>query len=156
MQGADSGSDLAQGSTFAEKQLVSYSQVATSPLVLDRVITQLGLDLTTENLADRVVATATTDTVILEISVTDPNAERAARIANSIGQQLASVASDLSPEPPDGSQSVRATILAPAQLPLAPSSPKIIRNLVGRTGTGPAAGHRYRGTPTRDGYQGPN
>ena len=38
VQGATSGSDLAQGSTFAENQLVSYSQVATAPLVLDPVI----------------------------------------------------------------------------------------------------------------------
>ena len=48
VQGADSGSDLAQGSNFAEKQLISYAQVATSPLVLDRVITELGLTTTAE------------------------------------------------------------------------------------------------------------
>ena len=40
VQGAQSGSDLAQGSTFAENQLVSYSQVATAPLVLDPVISR--------------------------------------------------------------------------------------------------------------------
>ena len=38
VEGADSGGDLAQGTTFAEKQMTSYSQVATAPLVLDPVI----------------------------------------------------------------------------------------------------------------------
>ncbi len=129
VQGADSGSDLAQGSNFAEKQLISYAQVATSPLVLDRVIADLGLTTTASALSDRVVATAPTDTVILEVSAQDPNGEQAARIANAIGQRLAAVASDLSPERQDGTQSVRATILAPAQVPLSPSSPQVLRNL---------------------------
>lgn len=129
VQGAQSGSDLAQGSTFAEKQLVSYAQVSTSPLVLGQVVTDLGLDMTPEELATRVEAAAPTDTVILEISVEDVDGARAAQIANAIGQRLSSVAGDLSPERQDGSQSVRATILAPAQVPTEPSSPNVLRNL---------------------------
>ena len=127
--GADSGSDLAQGSNFAEKQLISYAQVATSPLVLDGVISELGLPLTAGQLAAQVTATAPTDTVILEISAEDPNPEQSARIANSTAQKLSDVASGLSPERQDGTQSVRATILTPAQVPLSPSSPQVVRNL---------------------------
>ena len=117
VQGAQSGSDLAQGSTFAEAQLTSYAQVATSPLVLAPVIQNLGLQLTPVAARGKVSAFAPTDTVIIQVTVTDSNAARAAAIANAVGQQLASVTSDLSPRRQDGSQSVKATILAPAQVP---------------------------------------
>ena len=39
----ESVTDLAQGSNFAEKQMSSYAEVATSPRVLTPVIEQLGL-----------------------------------------------------------------------------------------------------------------
>jgi uncharacterized protein involved in exopolysaccharide biosynthesis len=40
VSGTETVTDLAQGSTFAEKQMTSYAQVATSPLVLDPVISR--------------------------------------------------------------------------------------------------------------------
>jgi succinoglycan biosynthesis transport protein ExoP len=129
VQAAQSGSDLAQGSTFAEDQLTSYAQVATTPLVLQPVIQSLGLQTTPAALSQQVSAFAPADTVIIQITVTDTNADQAARIANAVGQQLASVSSDLSPRRQDGSQSVKATILAPAQVPTGPSSPNVVRNL---------------------------
>ncbi|HET9873720.1 MAG TPA: polysaccharide biosynthesis tyrosine autokinase, partial [Propionibacteriaceae bacterium] len=66
---------------------------------------------------------------ILEIAATHTNREQAAGIANAIGKQLTTVAADLVPQRPDGSESVRATILAPAQIPLEASSPRVPRNL---------------------------
>lgn len=129
VQGATSGSDLAQGSTFAENQLTSYAQVATSPLVLQPVIDRLGLQSTPTQLSEQVSAYAPTDTVIIQVTVNDPDAQRSADIANAVGQQLSSVASDLSPRRQDGSQAVKATILAPAQVPTAPSSPNFLRNI---------------------------
>jgi succinoglycan biosynthesis transport protein ExoP len=129
VQGAQSGSDLAQGSTFAEAQLSSYAQVATSPLVLQPVIAQLGLPLTPVELAQQVSAFAPTDTVIIQVTVTDTSPVRAQQIANAIGQQLATAASDLSPRRQDGSQAVKATIVAPAQVPTDAASPNVLRNL---------------------------
>lgn len=129
VQGGESVSELAQGSTFTEKQMTSYAEVANSPLVLDRVVQQLGLPMTAVQLAGDVTASAPTGTVILEIAATSTNAAKAAQIANSIAEQLTSVAGDLVPERPDGTESVRATILAPAQTPVAPSSPQVVRNL---------------------------
>ncbi|MCW2812545.1 MAG: polysaccharide biosynthesis tyrosine autokinase [Friedmanniella sp.] len=129
VQGGDSGSDLANGSAFAEKQMSSYAEVATSPLVLNQVISRLGLTVSAADLAEHVVADNAANTVILDVSVSDTNRELAATIANSIGTNLAAVASELSPERPDGSQAVRATVLTPASVPLVPSSPHILRNL---------------------------
>ena len=129
VQGTESASDLAQGSTFAEKQMTSYAEVATAPLVLDPVVRELGLATDATTLADSVTASVPPETVILEISVTDPDPRRAAGIANAVGIEVAEVAAELSPERADGSQAVQATTLAPALVPTEPSSPQVLRNL---------------------------
>jgi polysaccharide biosynthesis transport protein len=122
-------SELAQGSNFAAQQMSSYAKVATSPLVLESVVRQLALPTTPAELEKSVEATVPPDTVTLEIAVTDADPRRAATIANAVGTTLGKVAGDLSPSRKDGSEAVRATTLAVAQVPVAPSSPNIPRNL---------------------------
>jgi polysaccharide biosynthesis transport protein len=131
VEGSDSSlTDLAQGTSFAEKQMTSYAEVATSPLVLDPVIDRLQLQTTSTDLARTITAVIPTDTVILQISAVDPDPKRAAAIANAIGAKVDDVAGELSPERADGSKAVQATTLAPALVPTSPSSPKVLRNLV--------------------------
>lgn len=129
VQGSESVTDLALGSTFAEKQMTSYAEVATSPLVLDPVIRDLGLDTTPSALASSITAVVPTNTVILEVSVVNPDPARARDVANAVGSQLSKVAATLVPEREDGSDAVQATTLTPAQLPVQPSSPDVVRNL---------------------------
>ena len=125
----DSVSALAQASSFIEKQMASYAEVATSPKVLDKVVEQLGLSTTAVELADSIEANVSVDTVIIEIAATDPDPRQAARIANAVGTELAKAAGDLTPGLANGSEAVRATTLAVAQVPTSPSSPNILRNL---------------------------
>jgi len=125
----DSVSALEQGSSFVEKQIASYAEVATSPTVLEKVVDQLDLSTTPVELADSVEANVSVDTVIIEISVTDPNPRQAARIADAVGTELAKAASDLTPSLANGSEAVRVRTIAPAQVPTSPSSPSIPRNL---------------------------
>ena len=130
VEGSKTATDLAQGSSFAEKQMTSYAEVATSPLVLDPVIDRLNLETTSAALAQRVVASIPPKTVILEISASDTEPRRAAAIANAVGTEVAEVAADLSPERADGTKAVQATTLAPALVPTSPSSPNALRNLL--------------------------
>ena len=130
VEGSGSATELAQGSSFAEKQMSSYAQVATSPLVLRPVIEQLRLDATPDRLARNITATVPADTVILEVAVTRASPEEAARIANAVASELSDVAARLSPERADGTQAVRATTVAPAAAPVEASSPNVPRNLV--------------------------
>jgi capsular exopolysaccharide synthesis family protein len=125
----ESATDLAQGSNFAEKQMSSYAEVATSPRVLTPVIEQLGLQITPQDLAKSVEATVPVETVILEIAATDVDSTRAAQIANAVGQELAEATADLSPPRQDGTKAVQATTIEPAQAPDQPSSPNIALNL---------------------------
>ena len=129
LRAGESASDLAQGSTFTEKQMASYEEVAKSPLVLDKVVSSLGLSTTSADLADRVGANAALGTVVLTISVTDGDGTAAADIANAIGQQTIATVGTLTPQQADGTEAVRATVLAPASVPLEQSSPKVLRNI---------------------------
>lgn len=123
-----SGSDLVQGSNFAEKQMTSYAEVATSPKVLDEVVSKLDLGISAAALARKITATVPPETVILEISAVDGDPTRAATIANSVGDRLAVVAAELSPQRSNG-PAVKATTLAPALVPGSPSAPNALRNL---------------------------
>jgi polysaccharide biosynthesis transport protein len=126
---SDNVSELAQVSNFAEKQMASYAQVATSPLVLDPVARELGLSVTGVELARSVEAKSQVNTIIIEIAATDPSPRQAAKIANAVGERLAKTAAGLSPNREDGTEAVRATTLAVAEVPTSPSSPNIPRNL---------------------------
>lgn len=55
---ADNPADLAQGSNYTQRQVATYTDIVTAPLVLDPVLERLGLEMTSQQLADKVVATA--------------------------------------------------------------------------------------------------
>lgn len=129
VQAGQSPSDLAQGSTFTERQMASYARVARSPLVLEPVVTDLRLDTSAAALARSVRADVPLGTVILEISATDPDPELAAEVANAVGDQLKPVVASLAPERADGTDSVLATTLAPADVPTTPVTPSVTKNL---------------------------
>lgn len=129
VQGGESVTDLAQGSSFTERQMGSYAQVATSPLVLEPVIAELDLDTRVGELASQVRASVPLNTVILQITALSQDPDQAAEIANAVGAQLADTVGRLSPERPDGAQAVLATTLTPALSPDTPASPKALQNL---------------------------
>src|SRR5690625_412304 len=129
VQGGESVSDLAQGSTFTEKQMASYAEVARSPIVLEPVIETLNLDVSARDLSDALNVTVAADTTILVIAATDEDPVLARDIANAVATQLSDTVSGLSPERPDGSETVRATMLSEAQVANSPSSPNTSRNL---------------------------
>lgn len=74
---------------LASQQLAAtYAKVAMTRPVLERVIKQLGLSDTPDDLAQRVRADAATDTTLLTITVHDADPSSAAAIANAIAGQL--------------------------------------------------------------------
>src|SRR5690625_1724587 len=112
VQGGETVSDLAEGSTFTEKQMASYAEVAQSPIVLEPVIETLNVDTTARELSDALNVTVATDTTILVIAATVEDPVLARDIANAVATQLSDTVSGLSPERPDGTETVRATKLS--------------------------------------------
>lgn len=121
--------ELAQGSTFAQNRVKSYVQVITSDLVLGPVVAELGLPGTSGALATRVSASVPTDTVLIDITVTDSSPEQAATIANAIAERFRSVASSIEPARADASESVTITLIQPAVAPASASSPNLVVNV---------------------------
>jgi capsular polysaccharide biosynthesis protein len=62
------------------------------------------------------------DAVTIRIKVTDPSAQRAARIANAVPERLGAVVESLSPQR-DGRSSLRVTTVQAARAPQRPASP---------------------------------
>ncbi|MCW2794019.1 MAG: chromosome partitioning protein [Nocardioides sp.] len=125
LQFGDSASALVQGSTYTQSQVTSYAQLATSPVVLQPVIDDLGLNLDARALAGRVSAAPPVDTVIVEVTVTDTSAVRSARIADAVVASLSDTVERLSPRDTTGQPTVQATTVSPAEVPGSASSPRL-------------------------------
>jgi len=125
-----SANELQQGSMYARNQVASYAMLVGKPIVLEPVITQLGLKTTSRQLAASVTAKAPNDTAIIDLEVvgTDPHA--AASIANAIADELTAVVQQLAPKAADGTESVKATVVARAAIPQTWTSPKVALNLL--------------------------
>ena len=125
----NTANDLSQGSNYTQNQMLSYATLATMPAVLDPVISQLSLDTTSARLASAINATASNETVIIDIEVTDTSPQEAADIANAVASELGTVVKSLAPKGTTGQASIEARTVATASPPASPSSPNIKRNI---------------------------
>ena len=112
-----SASDLNQGSTYTQNQMLSFAQLATSSRVLQPVIDELELDSTPRTLARAVEVTIPLNTVILEIKASSEWAESAAEIANGVAGSLTEVVREISPTGVEGAASISATLVDEAVEP---------------------------------------
>ncbi|MDT0141486.1 polysaccharide biosynthesis tyrosine autokinase [Microbacterium sp. PRC9] len=119
--------DLAQSTSYARQAVINYARVVPTAIVLDPVIEDLGLELTSRQLAAQVSASAPLNTQVIAITVTDENPSQAAQLANAIGDSLANaVATKL--EAPTGAEAeskVRVETISAAKVPTQPSSPNL-------------------------------
>lgn len=122
--------ELNEGTTFAASQMSSLADIATSPLVLEPVIADLGLDTTPPELAESLSITVPEGTAILQIAATAPTAEGAADLVNAVAGELSDAADGLFPAAEDGAEAVHATIHTPGAVPTEPSVPNLAVNLV--------------------------
>jgi len=123
-------SDLVQGNSAAQQKVSSYLDVVSSASVLQPVIDELHLKTTVAGLASRVTAAAKVNTVVITITVSDPDPAAAARIATAVGSSFATVVTDDLETPTSGGPSlVRIGTIEPATVPTIPTSPKLLTNL---------------------------
>lgn len=125
--------ELQQGSTFTQGRVATYSNLVTTPIVMNPVIAELELGTTAADLASRVEASAALNTTLISITVTDPDPLRAAETANALAASLSSAVETIeSVNNADGTQSgspVRLSRVKDALPPLTPSSPNVPLNL---------------------------
>ncbi len=121
-------SDLNQGSAYTQAQMLSFAQLATSDLTLERVISDLGLKVDPASLARNITVTSPQNTVLLNISVSSPSATGASEIANSVARNVSHVVVELAPTDSSSKSTVSARIVDPAVTPRVQASPNKSRD----------------------------
>ena len=124
--GAATG-DLVQGTTFARQMVTSYVDVVTTALVLEPVIEELGLDISVGALGSQISATTPLNTVLIDITVTNTDPERAAEIANAVAASFTeAVQGTLEIPAAEGAVSpVSINVTEPATAPTSATSPNV-------------------------------
>lgn len=130
VSGADDSAQLQQGSTFVQQRVKSYAQLLKTPRALDPVIAEVGDGVNADDLAEAITVTAPPDTVMLEVTVTDPSPERAQKIAAALGEAFPTVVDEIE-RPSDTSRTspVKVSLVQPATTSGTPVSPNPVRNL---------------------------
>lgn len=122
-------SEAFQGSQFSQQRVSSYARVIEGKELASRIIQRLDLGLSNDELSSRISATAVPDSVLIDVSVTDPQPERAKQIADVLGEEFIGRVGELEP-PREGLPSlVRVEVSESPEVPDAPSSPQTTRNV---------------------------
>ncbi|WP_374977081.1 polysaccharide biosynthesis tyrosine autokinase [Microbacterium trichothecenolyticum] len=121
--------DLQQGSNFTQSRVQTYTNLVSTPIVMNPVIAELDLGMTANELSATVEASAALNTTLITITVTGSDPVQAADVANALGASLKSVVERL--ETPNGTDTspVRVERVKDALPPLKPSSPNVPLNL---------------------------
>ena len=116
------------GNLFATQRVASYADLVTSNQLAERVAGELDEGDATA-VRGQVTASAVPETVLLEITATNADPERARDIAQAYAEQLQLLVEEL--ETPNGKTAavVKATLIDDAQVAQSPVSPQPLRNL---------------------------
>lgn len=129
----------------------TYKDIIKGPVILDGVKEDLGLDYTVTELADMVVIDVNQNSQVFSLTVTGPNPDGAAEIANGIAAKFQSAIFDIM-------NVENVSIISAAAVNSKPVSPVVVNNLAIGLGIGLLFGFgvallRYAMAKTIDDYQ---
>ena len=114
-------SDMNSGASYLSTQIKTYPQLIKTEAVLRPVIKDLGLDMTTSELASRVTATNPSNTFMVDVSVEDGDAARSAAIANSVAKSLSQQVTSSLYTDESAKSPIQLTLVQKASTPQSPS-----------------------------------
>jgi succinoglycan biosynthesis transport protein ExoP len=127
---SDNPGTRSRGFTYQQTQVRTFAQLATLPIVLNPVITTLGLATTPDKLADEITAQAPLNTPIVDITVSASSRNSAIAIAAAVAAQLSTTVVSLAPKVDNGTATVVATTVDPATAGNSPAVPRTKLNLL--------------------------
>lgn len=130
IQSSGTVQELQQGNTFSQARVQSYVKTVSSPIVLQPAIDALGIDVSPEELAQRVKANTDLNTVLVSITVTDTSPVQAAALAEAVANSLVKAVDTLEKPRNGGESPVSMSVITPAKAPSAPSAPNTRLNLL--------------------------
>lgn len=127
----DSSSSQAvfQGGQFSQQRVSSYAQLLQGQNLASRVVDNLDLSVSPASVAGQISVDPVPDTVLLNVSVNDPDPRRAQQIAAAIGAEFPGLVADLEPTPAGGQSPIEVAVVQEPSLPTTPSSPNTQRNV---------------------------
>jgi capsular exopolysaccharide synthesis family protein len=118
-----------QGGQFSLQRVKSYADLLTGQVIARKVVEELGLDESPKELASQISASSKLDTVILTVSVTDPDPKRAQKLADAVAKVFVSYVAELETPPGQDEATIKATVVDEATEPGSPVSPNPTRNI---------------------------
>jgi succinoglycan biosynthesis transport protein ExoP len=123
--------ELGEVGNYMNYQIHSYAELARSRVVLDEVARDVTLPYGVDHLADQISAQVPVNTSIIDISITDTDRERAARVANSVAEHLVTAVEDAAPKPEADAKTLDLRTVARAVTPQDPVAPRTPLYLAG-------------------------
>lgn len=131
-----SATDLYQGNRLAQERVLSYTQLIMGETLADRTINRLNLQMSATSLKASVKAQAKPNTVLIDVSVSDPSPLQARDIANALSDEFVAMVRELE-TPSQGAQAdARVVVEQRAKTPSKPAFPNPVRNIALGTALG--------------------
>ena len=118
-----------QGSQLARDRVPSYTELIQGTDFARQLVDRLNLPMSAAELHQEIEATAVTDTVLIDVTITDPEPRRALAIADAVGPEFATQAAHLETVT-GGSSAIHVTVSERPQLAARPSFPQTWRNVL--------------------------
>lgn len=128
-QAGGTASELQQGSSFAESRITTYVSLVREPVVMNPVITELGLNTSADELAQKVESSSPLNSTLIEITVQDPDPVQAADISNALGESLAAAVERIDTPAGQDASPIKLTRVRDALASFDPVSPNVPLNL---------------------------
>jgi receptor protein-tyrosine kinase len=116
-QNGTSVTEAYQNNLFSQERVNSYAGLATSEQVAARAVDQLKAPISPEDLRNQISAMPEGKTVLLDVSVTDPNPAQAQTYANAVADQLVGLVSELETSRRGGSPAAGVVVVDEASYP---------------------------------------
>jgi capsular exopolysaccharide synthesis family protein len=123
------GIDAYQGGMFSQQRVLSYADLVTGEQIAQRVADRLDLDVDPSELSEQLSSSVAPETVILEVTATNPNPRLAQRIASTVSDEFTEMVLELEKVPGQKRSPVKATVVDQADFPEEPVSPQPLRNI---------------------------
>ncbi|MGV0579282.1 polysaccharide biosynthesis tyrosine autokinase [Mycolicibacterium elephantis] len=121
--------EIYQGNRLSQERVVSYTELLMGETLAQRTIDKLDLDMTPEHLRNHVRARSKPDTVLINVTVTDPSPVRARDIADALSDEFVVMVRELETPEQGARPDARVVVEQRASLPNEPVVPKKTRNI---------------------------
>ena len=128
--GPEATGDLFQGTSFVQSAVTSYVDVATTAIVLDRVLDELESEVGPDDMDELLTVMSPADSVLIRITATHSDPEVAAEIANTTSEVFIDVVENEIEITEGQSSPVQLRMIDPGEIPENRSSPNLVLNSV--------------------------